>query len=324
MAKRGWIKSAERIKVFAERNEDISNKGSYRNLMDQLNKVAKHSKGISIPSQRQYYNHMDQFCRFVADNYNLKSLRNIQNKHLVAYVAERQNDGKSAASVKQDIAAIRYFHDQTPRTRYYLKENQSLSDSHQGFSLDRRFFGGVNRRVSDMEYQGLVNRAFELNHQDTAYMLQLIREQGLRVHEATRLNRSDGEKALKDSTLMVKGKGGLVRNIPLTENSREILNWAMARVDKGQKLFVHPTEKGHTVIQRVQDFIRNHREKFRHFPHGRPEGVPVTVHSFRHSYAKEQYDNFLKDGLSEEKARYMTSKLIGHSREDVTRIYLGE
>lgn len=181
MAKRGWIKTPDQVKQFAEKNMDISNKGAYRNLMNQLNKSAKHSKGTGISTQRQYYNHADQFCRFVADNYNLKNLANIQDKHIVAYVVERQSEGKSAASVKQDLAAVRYFHDQMPQTRYYLSDNKTLAEKYPEFSLERRSFGGVNRRATDMEYRGLVKLAATSQNPETAQIIQLAREQGLRL-----------------------------------------------------------------------------------------------------------------------------------------------
>lgn len=323
--KRGWIKTNEELKAHLKNSPEIvENKGTYLNLMIQTNKIAKHAKGISITSQRQYYNHFDQFCRFVADNYSLKSLRNIQDKHLVAFVEERQNEAKSASSVKQDLAAIRYFHDQIPNTRHFLSDNKTLTMKFSGFSLERRQFGGVNRRATDFEYQSLVGVAKQLNQPKIATVIQLAREQGLRVHEITRLNRSDAEKAIRNNVLTVKGKGGLVREVPLKEQTKEILKEAMATVSRGERLFVSRDEKTHTVIQRIKDFVRNHRDKVYDPLNNRPPGIEVTMHGFRHAYAKEEYDRFITKGLKERDARLETSKLIGHSRDDVTKIYLGE
>lgn len=323
--KKGWIKTIDQLKKEIERNPElVSNKGAYLNLMNQTNKIAKHSKGISITSQRQYYNHFDQFCRFLSDNYNLKNLRNVQDKHIVAYVVERQSEGKSAATVKQDLAAIRYFHNQLPNARYFLSDNKALAEKYKEFSLEKRHFGGVNRRPTDLEYQSLVNIAQKSKHPNIAYIIQLAREQGLRIHEITRLNRSDAEKAIRNNVLTIKGKGGLVRHIPLRNVTREILKEAMSNVQRGEKLFVSKDEKTHAVIQRTKDFIRNHRDKIYDPTNGRPEGINITMHGFRHAYAKEEYERFLNSGLSENDARYQTSLLIGHSREDVTRIYLGE
>ena len=90
----------------------------------------------------------------------------------------------------------------------------------------------------------------------------LCREQGLRVHEAVRLSRVDAEKALREGFLTVKGKGGLIRQIPLQTQSFSVLQDAMQQVNRGERLFVLRDQKAHQVIQRVQDFIRNNRQKY--------------------------------------------------------------
>lgn len=175
-----------------------------------------------------------------------------------------------------------------------------------------------------MEYQGLLNIARNSKNPETADIIFLAREQGLRIHEVVRLGHSDAEKAIREDFLTVKGKGGLIRSIPLREQSRTVLQDAMKRVGRGHKLFVGDDEKAHQVIQRVQDFVRNNRQKVLDPANTRPQGVEITMHSFRHAYAKEQYDRFIQYGMSEKQARFEVSKLIGHSREDVTRIYLAE
>lgn len=322
---RGWIKTEKEVRQFAENNYDIANKGAYRNLMSQLNKVAKHSKGVSAnKSLPQYYSHVDMFCRFLADHYKLKNLSNIQNKHLVAYVIERQSEGKSAATVKNDLAAIRYFHNQIPKTRYQLSDNKILSENYPEFLLERRSFGGVDRRPTQMEYQNLLLMARSSKNPETADIIFLAKEQGLRIHEIIRLDRADVEKALREGVLTVKGKGGLIRDVPLKEQSIGVLKDAMGRVERGHKLFVSENEKAHQVIQRVQDFVRNNRQRILDPTNTRPPGVGITMHSFRHAYAKKMYDSFVKNGMSEKQARLEVSKLLGHSREDVTRIYLAE
>ena len=325
MKNRGWIKTEQELKIFANQNDEILNKGAYLNLMSQLNKAALHAKGISVhKSLVQYYNHVDQFCRFLADNYNLKTLANIQDKHLVEYVIERQNELKSAATIKNDLAAIRYFHNQIPNTRYALSSNQTLSERYSEFNLERRRFGGIDRRPTNKEYYDLVELAKNTQNPSMAYIVILAREAGLRVHEAVRLNRSDAEKAIKLKLLTVKGKGGLIRDIPLNEVAINALAISIKNIARGEKLFVPLNQKAHQVIQRVQDFIKNNRYKVIDSLNTRPKGIEITMHSFRHAYAKHHYDNFIVIGYSEEEARLKVSRLIGHNREDVTNIYLAQ
>ncbi|MDH6595981.1 MULTISPECIES: site-specific integrase [Bacillus] len=136
--KRGWIKSDDEVREYANNDIELSNKGAYINLMTQLNKLARHSKGISVhKSMPQYYHHMHLFCLFLADYFNLKTLVNIHDKHIVQYVIERQDEGKSASTIKNDLAAIRYFHDQIPNSRYRISSNQKLKEKYPEFELER-------------------------------------------------------------------------------------------------------------------------------------------------------------------------------------------
>ncbi len=267
---------------------------------------------------------MDLFCRFLADNFNLKTLANIQNKHLVEYVIERQSEGKSASTIKNDLAAIRYFHDQIPQTRYVLSSNQVLSETYINFNLERRCFGRIDRRPTDLEYRALINLAKQTRNPEMGLIIILGREMGLRIHEVVRLNRSDVERAFRENVLTVKGKGGLIRKVPLNDVAITTLESAIQNISRGQKIFVPPSQKAHQVIQRVQDFIKNNRHKIIDQLNSRPKGIEITMHSFRHAYAKEQYDSFILQGYSEDAARLEVAQLIGHNRQDVTKIYLAE
>lgn len=322
---RGWIKTEKELQIVANENEDIFNKGAYLNLMSQLSKIAKHAKGISVhKSMPQYYNHVDLFCRFLANNFNLKTLANIQNKHLVEYVIERQNELKSAATIKNDLAAIRYFHNHIPEARYILSSNQTLSSRYSEFNLERRKFGGVDCRPTEKEYHELVNLVKDTKNPEMAAVIILARQMDLRVHEAVRISRTDVEKAFREGFLTVSGKGSFIREVSLNDVAKNTLETAIKNIPGGHKLFVSSSQKVHQVIQRIQNFIKNNRYKVIDQFNTRPKGIEITIHSFRHAYAKEQFDMFIKYGYSEETARLKVAKLIGHSREDVTKIYLDE
>jgi integrase/recombinase XerD len=320
--KKGWIKSEEEIRKFTFENDQIINKGGYKNLLLQANKLARHAKGISITSQRQYYNHFDHFLRFAADQFNMKKIANISVKHLKAYIEVRQLKGCNAGTIKNDLASIRYFHDQLPKAKFSLPANNELVNKH-NISLERRSFGGVNRRWTELEYQQMKNIAHHLKHPNTAYILQLAREQGLRIHEAVRLSRTDIEKAIRTNYLTVKGKGGLIRKVPLRERTKILFANLIKNVQRGQKMFVPEGKKAHEVIRGVQGFVKHHRKSIEETA-VRTEGVNLTVHGLRHTYAYEEYEKLIKLGCSEKDARYKVSLLIGHSREDVTKIYLAK
>ena len=84
----------------------------------------------------------------------------------------------------------------------------------------------------------------------------------------------------------------------------------------GQKLFVNPEDKTHLAMKRLQCFIAYHRKEF--------TDNRITFHGLRHTFAHEQYDKYINQGFSDYAARKKVSELLGHHRDDVTRIYLAE
>ena len=48
----------------------------------------------------------------------------------------------------------------------------------------------------------------------------------------------------------------------------------------------------------------------------------ITFHGLRHTFAHEKYDEFIQMGKTDFQARKAVSELLGHHRDDVTRIYL--
>jgi integrase/recombinase XerD len=306
-------KNQAKIKV----PEGIVNTGAYRNLMNQLNKTARHNRQGSFETRDRYFQAMDQFIRHCTDKYNLQKINNISGKHLASYIRERQEQGIAPSTIKSDISAIRFFHDKLERTRYILPDNKELEEGY-GINLEKRVFGGVDRAWSDFEYQGMLMHAKNLNRPEISNIIQLAREQGLRVHEAIRIDRRTAEKALRENNLTIKGKGGKIRTIPLREEGRSVLRDAIKGIERGEKLFVPEGKKAHQIIESVQNFIKNHREKFAE--DGRE--TKMTIHGCRHAYAREEYDARIENGMSKKLARLEVANLLGHERDEVTRIYI--
>lgn len=296
----------------------VENTGLYRNLVNQLNKLMRHNRQLSYKTRDRYYQAVERFIRFLADKYRIQRLANISGSHLAAYLCFLQESGASASTVKTELSAIRFIHDAMDQPRHNLPSNIDLWENH-GIELERRRFGGVNRRWTDEEYGNMVEHAISLSRQDIAHILQLGRHAGLRIHEAVRLDRATAEAAIRTGNLVIKGKGGRVREVPARSEVITVLNEAMQKVERGTKLFVPPKKRGHEVIEDVQQFIIRHRAKF-----ADPDReADLTFHGLRHTYAHEEYTRRMKADMDESAARLELSKLLGHSRIDVTKIYTG-
>ena len=158
------------------------------------------------------------------------------------------------------------------------------------------------------------------NHlEDYATIACLGRYAGLRMHECFRIDTATAKAALKTKMITFKGKGGLVRSVPITESIVVCLREQLKKVAVGHKLFLTPKEHTHGAMHRLEVFIAENRSGLFH---SREDIVNLTFHGLRHTYAAEQYLLFINQGLSAYDARLKVAKLLGHDRADVTKIYL--
>ena len=277
----------------------------YKNLEVQYNKLFRHLKVGSFKTRERYGKAFKRFMVFLAREYRLQKLCNISEKHILAYVSYMQNKGLSASTIKTELAAIRFFHDNMPYTRSELPTNEDMD-------LKKRSFGGVDRTWTTPEFNHMLIAA--IDNKDYQAILCLAQYAGLRLEECFRIDTNDAKNALETGELLVKGKGGLWRYVPINESIKITFRDMLKITPVGEKLFVRPYDKTHLAMKRLQCFIAYHRKKF-------TENT-ITFHGLRHTFAHEQYNKFIEEGYSDFMARKKVSELLGHHRDDVTRIYL--
>lgn len=291
------------------------NEGVYHALLAQLDKLARHNRQGSFRTRQRYYEAMQRFCKFLADAFHLQKLANISGKHLVAYVHYLQEHGKSASTVKTDLAAIRFWHDKLGNAKYKLPANADLSSQ---APLERRRIGGTDRHWTPEQFAAFAATCRGAGRGDYADIATLTYYVGLRIHEVCRLDTAAVEAWERTGVLTVKGKGGRVRSVPVEAGAaKQALRDRRAAVQRGHKLFVPDDMATDVYIRTFQEFLRKHRPD----PGTNPK--PLTHHGMRHSYAVRQYRAAVDGGATEYRAKLKVSKLLGHGRADVTDVYLG-
>ena len=292
--------------------EDIYLKAStYFTLEAQLKKLARHNRQGSYRTRERYYSAMKRFCHFLAEEYRLQKLANINGKHLVAYVLWMQEKELSASTIKTDLAAIRFFFDKISDPKYSLPANAEL-----GVELERRRFGDTDRTWSTAEFNRMLGKS--LDRDDYILALYLARYAGLRIHECFRIDTAIARQSIRERAITIKGKGGKVRCVPINHQIISALEKCLLAAKTGSKLLVPddlPTDK---AITQLQQFIHRNREAVQDPDSDRP----LTFHGLRHTYAAEKYRQLIADGVSELDAHLAVSQLLGHERADVTNIYL--
>jgi site-specific recombinase XerD len=225
---------------LSEREEKI-----YNNLVCQINKINRHNRQGSYQTKRRYYSAVKTFCRFLASEFRLEKFVNLKDKHINAYITNMQERGLKASTIKTNLAAIRFYHDKSG-SKNRLSGNEI-------YDLQKRKFGGVNRTWKDSEFRAYIELLDKKGRERDKCIAILGRREALRIHEACRLTRNDAEKAITTGKLTVKGKGGKIRVIPISEESKQALNEYIRNmnIERGQKLFVKEDEKTHLVIKHI-------------------------------------------------------------------------
>lgn len=289
----------------------MSRENVYQNLVVQLDRLYRHTRQGSYQTRSRYYEAMKRLCRFLAEEYGVERLANLAPKHIEAYTQKLQKDGKSAATIKTDLAAIRFFHDQMPNSRYELPDNRTLN-------LERRSFGKEDRTWSEQEFQRMCVLAEQDGKGDYVTLFHLARSTGLRIHECFRIDTSMARHAVRDGKFIVIGKGGQRREVAVSGEVRALLQRQLAQTARGQKLFVEPEQKTHTAIHTLQAYIWLNRGRVQ------DEGAEkdISFHGLRHNFAAEQYLRLRQEGKSEAEAEQEVAELLGHHRRDMARLYL--
>lgn len=288
----------------------------YTNLMNQIIKIRNHNRQGSYKTKERYFEANQRFVKFLAERYGTKKFSNISDNHIKSYIQDMKDRGLSVATIKTDLGAIRFYHNKVDEPRNRISGNEN-------FELGRRKFGGVPRAWSDDEFKAFQDVCKKHGNDRAASISNLAFNEGLRIHETLKIERSHVEEALKTGQLFVKGKGGKIRYVPLSGTSKNMLIDIIEDVPRGSKLFVKEDEKTHLVKSQIQNFINKHRSEFQQedrIVNGQKIGI--TFHGLRHKYAQGQYEELVNKGFSELKAREEVSKLLGHERDEVTLIYL--
>jgi len=169
----------------------MSNTKIYNNLIIQAEKLRRHNRQGSFKTRERYYDALKRFCQFLAIEYRLEKLANVAPKHFIAYSETMKKRGLSASTIKTDLAAIRFFHDQIANPRHQLPNNSELA-------LARRQFGKIDRTWSHREFSLMILKCMELKHHDFEACIAIARYAGLRIHEVMKIDTATARAALKN------------------------------------------------------------------------------------------------------------------------------
>ena len=144
-----------------------------------------------------------------------------------------------------------------------------------------------------MEFNRMLGWALSKDRWDYILALYLGRCAGLRIHECFRIDTATAERALREYDIIIKGKGGKVRMVPIDDRIDTALSEQLERTPRGHKLLVPDGMPTHQAINQLQRFIYSHREEIQE-----DASRPLTFHGLRHTYAAEKYQRLIDSGMS--------------------------
>lgn len=289
---------------------DDKTQNMYENLCTQIEKTFRHCNQGSYKTRERYEDGVKSFGKFLADAFKKQNLNNIKPKHLFAYVEFMQDVGYSASYVTTNLSAIRFFYDQIGNDSSKLPSNNKLG----AISRSKAERIGDNKAWTSLEVESFIRHAGEVGHERYGDMTRLSSQLGLRLHEVCRLDKNHLRQALNEGKLTIKGKGGLVRTIPVY--NKELIQRLYDSIGRGEKVFIRDGEQTHKVMKNIQMFIYNNQKEFS------CKDKNVTFHGLRHYYAQQRYSELIGRGLTDLQARKVVSLELGHYRINITEIYL--
>ena len=276
---------------------------TYTTLRDQAKAVFKGSRENSYKTRERYAETANRFSKYIGDRYHLNSWRNLQNKHLEDYVRHLQEQGRGVSHIKTELSAIRYLARHVG-TRKTLMESKKHNER---MGIGNRSFRGGEKLWKERDMRKLDQAPDRIRS-----VLILARDAGLRIHEAHKIDTASARAAIRNGKLHVIGKGGRERDVPVRGQVQDVLERALSVTEPGQKLFVENGVLTHNAIKEVQDWIYNHRDESSH----------VSAHGLRHHFAQNMYKELRAIGVPVLEAKLQVSEWLGHSRAEVTDIYL--
>lgn len=313
-------------------------------IMAQMDKIFRHTRANSFATRARYESSCQKFVQFLDDKFKMKNLRNLHDKHVVAYIEHRQQiDRVAPKTLKNDLGAIRYMHDLIAKVKYELSDNKTLQQTY-SLSLDKTPAVKGNRAWTKQEYESMQKLASQIasnrskgfeTAQDIQDVLKICRTMGLRVTEAVAMRRSQAEQAIRTGIYQVKGeaKNGKWRQVPISKEGREIFENRLKDTPRGGRFFVHEGEKTHLAVNRFEKFLHRHREKIETNDGlelrtwelvGKTYINELTFHGLRYNYVQDRVQQELDKGFSLENAAKRVTQEVGHERTDVIKVYLGK
>ncbi|AOT07277.1 site-specific tyrosine recombinase XerD [Pseudoalteromonas luteoviolacea] len=261
-------------------------------------------QGLSDNTISAYRTDLEKFSSFIQTELDSQDILAISVADVEAYLAYRVDLGLKPRSTARSISALKRFY-------LYWVNQKKISQSPLVNIAQPKTAQSLPKTLSEQEVEALLNAPNvedAMGLRDKA-MLELLYATGLRVTELVGLRIEQIN--LRQAVVLVKGKGGKERMVPMGEESlrwvEQFLNVGRPQMVKHANDFVFPSKRGIGMTR--QTFW--HRIK--HYAMLADVKSPLSPHTLRHAFAT----HLLNHGAD----LRVVQMMLGHSDLSTTQIY---
>ena len=286
-----------------------------RDLNYQLKELCRRNRDGSYATQQNRERQLSLIAdQLHALGYRAMNARSLKPKHVEALLRRWQGEGLSIGTVKNRMAALRWWAHKIDRRHVVARSNDH-------YGIPERSFVSTESKAKQVDRAALES----VRDPHVRMSLELQPAFGLRREEAIKFNPSYADRGdrlvLKDTWT----KGGKAREIPVrNEAQRELLDRVHRLAGRGSLI------PGH----------RNYRQQLRIYERHTANAGLSNLHGLRHAYAQQRYEELtgwkspaaggphIRSLVADQRvldkaARRTISEELGHEREQITAVYCG-
>jgi integrase/recombinase XerD len=261
------------------------------------NYVAQLALSKSAPTIEAYHYDVAKFLEYL-NSHQVRRLSSVRASHIVSYLGECKQVGKSDSSINRYYMAIRsYF-------RFLRRDKKMLTDLTEDVTVPKNVQKAPYvPQIDDMERLLKAPNPSTMKGVRDIAILELLYSSGLRASELCALTIDD----FKDGCVLVKcGKGGKTRTVPITLEAKGAILQYIEQYRCKEKGPLFLTQMGKSMDrQRLAKMVKHY---------AKVAGInTMTTHSLRHACATHLLDQGADLRLIQE--------VLGHSSIASTQRY---
>jgi len=286
-----------------------------KDLNYQLMKLCRENRDGSFSTQATRRRILHRIANQLHElGYRRMQAKSLKPKHIDALVSLWKDRELSIGTFKNRLSALRWWANKVGKADIIAKDNSA-------YEIGNRSYVGEESKAKILDEKQLE----KISDEYVRLSLRLQAEFGLRREEAIKFSPSY---AIKEDHIRLKAswtKGGRARTVPIRTDAQRRLLEEVRKLAKGGAL-IPPNKNYEEQLHRYERQVRDAKIK--------------NPHGLRHAYAQRRYEELTgwkaplaggpasKSLRSDQRAldkgaRETISRELGHSREEISKVYLG-